>query len=70
MNQEKDFDFFIKMFKELADDAHEHGLSVAVLLENADPILKEAGYRSIFRGTAATSVGLLHIALNGFKSNA
>ncbi len=62
-SNEKDLDYFIDRFNELATDAKEHGLGVVVLLESADPIAGQAGYSRIFRGTQATIFGMLHMAL-------
>ncbi len=64
---EKDLDYFLSKFGELADDAREHGLSVVVIVENSDPISRESSISKIYRGTIATSVGLLQLALMDFQ---
>ena len=64
---EKDLEFFLAKFNELADDAREHGLSVVILIENADPLSKKSSISKVFRGTIATSVGLLQLALMDFQ---
>ena len=46
-------------FDELADDAKEHGLSLVILVENADPISQESGFWTTHRGTQITAVGLV-----------
>lgn len=63
---EKDLDYFIVKFNELADDARDHGMSVAILIENADPISRQSSVSKIFRGTVITSIGLLQSALMDF----
>ena len=63
---EKDLDYFISRFNEIADEAHGHGLSVAILIENADPISRVSSVSKIFRGTVITSIGLLQSALMDF----
>ncbi len=69
-DQEKDLDFFIAKFNELADDAREHGLSLVVLIENTDPISRQSSVSKIYRGTVVTSVGLLQIGLMDFQNRA
>ena len=64
---EKDLNYFIARFNEIADDAREHGMSVAILIENADPISKVSSVSKIFRGTVVTSIGLLQYALMDFQ---
>lgn len=64
---EKDLDYFLARFHELADDAHIHGLSVVILLENADPISRQSSMPKVVRGTIATSVGLLQLALMDYQ---
>jgi hypothetical protein len=59
---EKDWDYLIAKFNELADDARDHGMSVAILIENADPISRQSLVSKIVRGTVITSVGLLQSA--------
>ena len=63
---EKDLDHFLARFNEVADDARDHGLSVVILIENSDPILRESSLSKVVRGTAATTVGLLQLALMDF----
>ena len=63
---EKDLDYFIAKFTEIADQARDHGLSVAILIENADPISRQSSVSKIFRGTVITSIGLLQSALMDF----
>ena len=60
---EKDLDYFIEKFNILADGAHSYGLSVVILMENADPIAKQSSVTSINRCTYVTEVGLLKVAL-------
>ena len=64
---EKDLDYFIARFNEIADDARDHGMSVAILIENADPISRQSSVSKIFRGTVITSIGLLQSALMDFQ---
>ncbi len=64
---EKDLDYFIARFTELADDARDHGMSVVVLIENSDPISRQSSMTKVFRGTVVTSVGLLQCALMDFQ---
>lgn len=64
---EKDLNHFLARFTELADDARDHGLSVVVLIENSDPISKQSSVSKVFRGTVATSVGLMQLALMDFQ---
>lgn len=60
---EKNLDYFLKQFNELADDARDHGLSLVVVIENSDPIARQASVWKVVRGTMATTIGLLHYAL-------
>ena len=64
---EKNLDYFIARFTELADDAEHHGLSVVVLIENADPISKQSGIWTATRGTRATAIGLIWSALMNLR---
>ena len=64
---EKDLDYFLARFNELADDARDHGMSVAILIENADPISRQSSVSKIYRGTVITSIGLLQSALMDFQ---
>lgn len=64
---EKDLDYFLTRFAELADDARDHGLSVVIVIENADPIKRESSYSKVVRGTTATAVGLLQMALMDYQ---
>ena len=61
-SHERDLDYFLARFNELADDAKNHGLSVAILIENADPISQTSGFFSICRGSHITLLGLVHRA--------
>lgn len=63
---EKGLDYFITRFTEVADDARDHGMSVVILVENADPISRQSSVSKIFRGTVVTSIGLLVSALMDF----
>jgi hypothetical protein len=67
-DQERDLDFFLNKFNALADEARDHGLSVVVLIENADPISRQSSVSKIVRGTVVTSVGLLQLALMDFQN--
>ena len=66
---EKDLDYFLAKFNELADDARDHGLSVVIVIENADPISRQSSVSKVFRGTVVTLIGLLQIALMDFQQN-
>ena len=61
-SHERDLDYFLARFTELADDAKKHGLSVAILIENDDPISQTSGFFSIYRGSPITILGLVHRA--------
>ena len=63
---EKDLDYFLAKFKEDADEARDYGHHVVILIENVDPISREASVWKIFRGTVTTSIGLLQGALMDF----
>lgn len=69
-HDEKDLNYFLARFSDLADDAREHGLSLVILIENADPISRQSSMPKIVRGTVATTVGLLQLALMDFQPRA
>jgi hypothetical protein len=64
-----DLDYFIARFTQLADLASENGMSLAIIIESADPISRQSTVSKIFRGTVVTSIGLLQIALMDFQSH-
>lgn len=66
-DHEKDLDYFLAKFNELADDAQSHGLSVVTLIENSDPISRQSSVWPIYRGTVVNSIGLLQFGLMGFQ---
>ncbi len=63
---EKDLDYFLARFNQIADEAQNHGLSVAILIENSDPISRVSSFTSIYPGTLITSIGLVQKALIDF----
>jgi hypothetical protein len=65
-SDEKDLDYFLQQFNALADDAQSHGLSLAIVIENSDPIARQSSVSKIFRGSVVTSIGLLQLALMDF----
>ena len=67
-SHERDLDYFLARFTELADDAKKHGLSVAILIENDDPISQTSGFFPIYRGSPITMFGLVHRARMDLES--
>ena len=65
--EEKDLRYFHERFNALADEAQSYGLNVTIALESSDPIARESGIVTIYRGTRITSLGLLHHALMEFQ---
>ena len=62
-HDEKDVDYFLAKFHELADDAYAHGHAVACVIENNNPITFQVGVLKVMKGNPLTLIGLLQHAL-------